>query len=40
MKLKDKIKELSEVVAELEKLTVKIVSWLGWVLYLIHILRN
>lgn len=40
LKLKEKIKELSEIVAELEKLTVRIVSWLGWLLYLIHILKQ
>ena len=38
--IKSKINELSEIVAELEKLTVRIVSWLGWLLYLIHILKN
>ena len=38
--IKSKIKELSEIVTELEKLTVRIVSWMGWLLYLIHILSH
>lgn len=38
--VKGKIKELSEIISEIEKLTIRIVSWIGWLLYLIHILKN
>ncbi len=38
-KLKDKIKELIEVVEELEKLVIKIISLVGWILILIYLLK-
>lgn len=38
MKLADKIKELIKLVEQLEKLTVKIISLVGWILILIKIL--
>lgn len=40
MKLEGKIKELSKLVDQLEKLTVKIISWVGWILLLIKILTE
>lgn len=37
MKLKGRVEELSKVLKRFEKLPVKVVSWLGWTLYLIHV---
>lgn len=38
MKVVEKINELSKIVAALEKLTIKIVSLVGWILILIKLL--
>lgn len=38
--MKDKIKELIEVVGQLEKLTIKLISLVGWIAILIYILKG
>lgn len=39
IKLKDKIKEFSEIVEEIEKLLIKIISLVGWIIILIEALK-
>lgn len=39
VKLKDKIKEFSEIVEEIEKLLIKIISLVGWIIILIEALK-
>lgn len=39
VKLKDKIKELSEIAEEIEKLLIKIISLVGWIIFLIEALK-
>ena len=40
IKLKDKIKEFSEIVEEIEKLLIKIISLVGWIIILIEALKS
>lgn len=40
MKLEDIIKELSKLVGQLEKLTIRIISLVGWILILIKLITN
>ncbi|WP_294407851.1 hypothetical protein [uncultured Ruminococcus sp.] len=39
VKLKDKIKEFSEIVEEIEKLLIRIISLVGWIIILIEALK-
>lgn len=39
VKLKDKIKELSKIAEEIEKLLIKIISLVGWIILLIEALK-
>lgn len=38
-RLLSKIKELNEIVGEIEKLTIKIISLIGWIIVLIEMLK-
>lgn len=40
MKLEDKIKELSKLAEQLEKLTIRIISLVGWIFILIHLITD
>jgi uncharacterized membrane protein len=39
-KVTKKIKELAKLVAQLNKLLIKVISLVGWVLILIHLVNN
>lgn len=38
--MKDKIKELIEVVGQLEKLTIKLISLIGWIAILVYSIKG
>ena len=40
MKLEDKIKELFKLAEQLEKLTIRIISLVGWIFILIHLITD
>ena len=40
MKLEDKIKELSKLAEQLEKLAIRIISLVGWIIILIHVITD
>ncbi len=40
MKLEDKIKELSKLAEQLEKLTIRIISLIGWILILVKVITG